>query len=109
MSIQPSQPKFQFDERISAQLRQIEAIAELSPVSWSSLIYRGKPGEIAKFKRLMAQVEKNIKALDKMMGDPKTTKERFTLCRSMRLQLLAQRDRAISVIEAIQKSQEEKG
>jgi len=100
-----TQPKFQFDERISAQLRQIEAIAELSPVSWSSLTYRGKPGEIAKFRRLRDQIEGNIKSLNKMMGDPETSTERFTLARAMRLQLLAQRDRAISVIQAIQKSE----
>jgi len=103
--MQPNQPKFQMDARISAQLRQIEAIAELSPVAWSSLVYRGKPGEIAKFKRLKVEIEKNISSLNKMMGDPETSKERFTLARSMRLQLLAQRDRAISVIEAIQKSE----
>jgi len=103
--MQANQPRFQFDERISAQLRQIEAIAELSPVSWSSLIYRGKPGEIAKFRRLSIQIDQNIKALNKMMGDPETSKERFTLCRSMRLQLMAQRDRAISVIKAIEKSE----
>jgi len=107
--MQATQPKFQMDERISRQLRQIEAIAELSPVAWSSLVYRGKPGEIAKFRRLKAQIEKNINSLNRMMGCPETTKEQFTLARSMRLQLLAQRDRAISVIEAIQKSEVEKG
>jgi len=105
---QPNQPKFQMDVRISAQLRQIEAIAKLSPVSWSSLLYRGKPGEIAKFRRLAAQIDGNINALNKMMGDPETTKERFTLARSMRLQLLAQRDRALSVILHIEQSKEGK-
>jgi len=99
-----NQPKFQMDSRISGQLRQIQAIAELSPVSWSSLVYRGKSGEIAKFRRLKVQIEGNIKSLNKMMIDPETTKERYTLARSMRLQLLAQLDRVIYVIEAIEKS-----
>jgi hypothetical protein len=104
-----TQPKFQFDERISRQLREIELIAELSPIAWSSLVYRGKSGEIAKFRRLKAEIEKNIMSLNKLLGDPETPKERFSLARSMRLQLLAQRDRAMSVIEAIQKSEVEKG
>jgi len=103
------QPKFQFDSRISAQLRQIEAIAGLSPVAWSSLTYRGKPGEIAKFRRLKEEIEGSIGRLNKLMGDPQTTKEQFCLARAMRLQLLAQRDRAISVIYAIQKSEEGRG
>jgi len=104
-----NQLKFRFDSSIAQRLRQIEQLADLSPVSWASLTYRGKPGEIAKFRRLKEEIEGNIGRLNKLMGDPQTTKEQFCLARAMRLQLIVQRDRAISVIYAIQKSEEGKG
>jgi len=96
-------PKFEFDPALRTRLRIIEQMAELTPVDWSDMGYGGKPGEIEKFRRLREQIEGNIKGLERLMIDPETRPEYYTLAKSLRLQLVYQWQRTVSIIENIEK------